>query len=45
MLKPNCPPGELTYQQGYQQALEDFAIAKRVRSTYRASVHPPFYLL
>ncbi len=27
MLKPNCPPGELTYQQGYQQALEDFAIA------------------
>ncbi|MEQ8756262.1 MAG: hypothetical protein RID09_22500 [Coleofasciculus sp. G1-WW12-02] len=27
MLKPNCPPSELTYQQGYQQALEDFAIA------------------
>ncbi|MEQ8971115.1 MAG: hypothetical protein RIE73_12055 [Coleofasciculus sp. C1-SOL-03] len=45
MLKPNGSPGEFTYQQGYQQALEDFAIAKRVRSTYRASVHPPFYLL
>jgi hypothetical protein len=45
MLKPNCSPGELTYQQGYQQALENFAIAKRVRSTYRISIHPPANLL
>ncbi|EDX75611.1 hypothetical protein MC7420_6266 [Coleofasciculus chthonoplastes PCC 7420] len=37
MLKPNCPPGELTYQQGYQQAKRGFRD--------RASVHPPGNLL
>ncbi|MEQ8957379.1 MAG: hypothetical protein RLP02_05550 [Coleofasciculus sp. C2-GNP5-27] len=33
MLKPNSPPGEPTYQQGYQQALEDFAIASLFTQT------------